>query len=292
MTTVGPASAAPNEPLLRLRPLGLGEVLDDIFRIYRSHFGLLCAIGLLVSVPTLLFQLMSGSATNLGILINVVGSLSNPQTSGTLRPLGPPNLPLIGGGYLLLLILLPVTVGAVSRAGIDLALGNPVTVRSAFAGVARRYWALLALTLVAGLAIVPLLLCFPVAIWIGVRWVVAVPALLAEGIGPLRALGRSWALTKGSWWRLFGILLLVYLLQSVVSGALGALGFPIGLAIPFIPSAVRGAIVLTVSTAAGALVLPVVYLCIVLLYFDLRIRREHFDLEQLARQAVAPPLAE
>jgi len=244
MSTIGPAppAPAPSEPLLRLRPLGLGEVLDDIFRIYRRHFGLLCAIGLLVSVPSLLIQFTTGSVANLGFLFNVFGNL-----------------------------------------------GNPVSVRSAFAGVARRYWALLGQTLIVVVALVPLVLCFPVAIWIGVRWVVGVPALLAEGIGPLKGLGRSWTLTRGNWWRLFGTLLLVYLLQAVISTALGALGLPLGFAIPFISPVVRAAIVLTISTAASALTLPVVYLCIVLLYFDLRIRREHFDLDQLARQAVPPP---
>lgn len=297
MSTIGPPppAPAPSEPLLRLRPLGLGEVLDDIFRIYRRHFGLLCAIGLLVSVPSLLIQFTTGSVANLGFLFNVFGNLGNPQSSSNgggpvpLTELGPPNLPLFGLSYLVLLALLPFSIGAVSRAAIDIALGNPVSVRSAFAGVARRYWALLGQTLIVVVAIVPLLLCFPVAIWIGVRWAVGIPAVLAEGIGPLRGLGRSWTLTRGSWWRLFGTLLLVYLLQAVISGALGVLGLPVGFAIPFIPTVVRAAIVLTVSTAAGALTLPVVYLCIVLLYFDLRIRREHFDLDQLARQAVPPP---
>ncbi len=290
MSTIGPPppAPAPSEPLLRLRPLGLGEILDDIFRIYRRHFGLLCAIGLLVSVPSLLIQFATGSVANLGFLFNVFGNLGNPQPSSTLVAPGRPNLQLFGLSYLVLLALLPFSIGAVSRAAIDIALGNPVSVRSAFAGVARRYWALLGQTLIVVVAIVPLVLCFPVAIWIGVRWVVGVPALLAEGIGPLKGLGRSWTLTRGNWWRLFGTLLLVYLLQAAISTALGALGLPLGFAIPFISPVVRAAIVLTVSTVAGALTLPVVYLCVVLLYFDLRIRREHFDLDQLARQAVPP----
>lgn len=290
MSTIGPPppAPAPSEPLLRLRPLGLGEILDDIFRIYRRHFGLLCAISLLVSVPSLLIQFATGSVANLGFLFNVFGNLGNPQSSSTLVAPGRPNLQLFGLSYLVLLALLPFSIGAVSRAAIDIALGNPVSVRSAFAGVARRYWALLGQTLIVVVAIVPLVLCFPVAIWIGVRWVVGVPALLAEGIGPLKGLGRSWTLTRGNWWRLFGTLLLVYLLQAAISTALGALGLPLGFAIPFISPVVRAAIVLTVSTVAGALTLPVVYLCIVLLYFDLRIRREHFDLDQLARQAVSP----
>ena len=288
MSAAGPAAPTPQEPLLRLRPLGVGEILDDIFRVYRRHFGLLCAIGLLLSVPTLLIRLIGGSAVIFGSFISPLSSFGNPPGLVALQPPGPINIVLLGLAYLVLLVaLVPFTVGAVTQAAIGLALGNPVSVRSAFAGVARRYWALLAQTLILGAAIAPLLLCFPVAIWLAVRWIVGVPALLAEGIGPIKALGRSWALTRRNWWRTFGILLLIYLLQVVISGALGTLGLPLALAVPFAPPVVQGSIALTVSTAAGALTLPVVYVCIVLLYFDLRIRHEYFDLDQLARRAVA-----
>jgi len=287
MSTAGPAPPAPiaGEPLLRLRPLGVGEILDEIFRVYRRHFGLLFAIGLLLSLPSLLIQFTTGSAANLGFFISAFGN--NSAALAGLPPPGPPNLALLGLSYLLLLALIPFSEGAVAQAAIDLALGKPVSVRSAFAGAARRYWALLAQTWLVGVVILLLLVCFPVLIWLAVRWIVGVPALLAEGIGPIKALGRSWALTHRNWWRTFGILLLIFLLQAVISGALGAIGLPIALAIPFVEPVVRAAVILTVSTAAGAVTLPVVPLCIVLLYFDLRIRHEHFDLDQLARQAVA-----
>jgi len=185
-------------------------------------------------------------------------------------------------------VVLPFTIGAITQAAIDLMLGSPVSVRSALLGVARRYWALLGLSALF-LLISPLALCLPVLVWLAVRWSVAVPAMLAEGVGPIRALDRSWTLTRGSWWRVFGILLLMYLLQSAVSGAFGVLAFPLAIAVPFLPQFVRGAMLLSLTTAASAVVLPVIYLCIALLYFDLRIRRESFDLDQLARQAVSPP---
>lgn len=281
------SGAARAEPLLRLRPLGLGEVLDDIFRVYRRHFGLLCGIALLLSLPSLILELASGSADQFGYIASALGNIANPAALVGAPPPPTPNLALLGLTYLVFLVLVPFTVGAISRAGIDLVLGDPVTVRSALTGVARRYLPLMGLAAIF-VAISPLALCFPVLIWLVVRWVVAVPALLAEGIGPVRALDRSWTLTRGNWWRIFGILVVMYLLQSAVSGALGVFAFPLGIAIPFIPDLVRGGIILTVSTLASALVLPILYLCIVLLYFDLRIRHESFDLDQLARQAAQP----
>jgi hypothetical protein len=275
------------EPVLRLRPLGLGELLDDIFRIYRRHFGLLFVIALLLSLPILIAQIASGSASTFGFLAAVLPSLGNPRALAAQQPPSPPNLGLLGITYLVILAMLPLSIGAVTQATLDLAQGNPVSVQSAFGAVVRRYLALFGQALLVGVTLVPLFLCFPVAIWLAVRWVVAVPALLAENIGPVHALSRSWTLTRGSWWRLFGTLLIIYLLQIAVSGALGAVGFPISILIPFVPPIVRGSVFLTISALANAVTLPVVYLGIVLLYFDLRIRQEGFDLDQLARQAAA-----
>jgi hypothetical protein len=281
------SAAAPAEPLLRLRPLGLGEILDDVFRVYRRHFWLLVAIALIVSLPGLALQFASGSASQFGFALSILNDLNNPDALAARQPPGLPNLALLALSYLVLIALVPFMVAAIPRATIDIVLGNPVSIRSTLAGVARRYWRLMGVALLYVL-ISPLVLCLPVFVWLFVRWVVAVPALLTEDIGPVRALDRSWTLTRSHWWRLFGILVLIYLLTTVVSGALGVFALPVAVAVPFIPPFVRGAIILTVETAASAVVQPALYLCVTLLYFDLRIRHEHFDLDQLARLAVAP----
>ena len=247
------SSGAGGEPLLRLRPLGLGEILDDVFRVYRRRFGLLVAIALLVSLPGLLLQFASGSADTFGFAISLLGSIANPNALVGRQPPSPPNLALLGLTYLVILLVVPFTLGAVAKAAVELVQGNPIDVRSALAGVAHRYWALLGLSLLYVL-ISPLVICLPVFVWLFVRWAVAVPAMLAEGVGPVRALDRSWTLTRGHFWRLFGILLLMYLLTSVISGALGAFALPLAVVLPFIPAVVRGAILLTVETVASAAV--------------------------------------
>jgi membrane-anchored glycerophosphoryl diester phosphodiesterase (GDPDase) len=281
-------SALPrSEPLLRLRPLGLGEVVDDIFRVYRRHFWLIVGIALLLALPGLLVQFASGSAQTVGFVLGLLPDLGNPAALAARQPPPPPNLGLLALSYLVAILTFPFTLGALTQAALDLVQGNPVSIRASFRGVLRRYWALMGLAALFVL-LSPTALCLPVFVWLIVRWVVAIPALLAEGLGPIRALDRSWTLTRDSWWRLAAILVVAVLLEWVVSGTLGALGYPVAIVIPFIPEVVRGAIVLTLETVAGALVQPVLYLCIVLLYFDLRIRREDFDLDQLARQAVGP----
>ena len=49
------------------------------------------------------------------------------------------------------------------------------------------------------------------------------PALLAEDVGPVAALGRSFRLVSGRWWPTFGALLVMYLIVVVISGILGVL---------------------------------------------------------------------
>ena len=65
-----------------------------------------------------------------------------------------------------------------------------------------------------------------------VGWCASLPATVLEGTGPLRALARSWDLTRGHRWRLLGGLLLVMLpvmfvalaLQAVTMAVLGFTG--------------------------------------------------------------------
>ena len=62
-------------------------------------------------------------------------------------------------------------------------------------------------------------------------WAVALPAVVADTSNPVKALGRSRALTKGNRWRIFGLVLLFWILilvlEAVFFGGLGAAGaFP------------------------------------------------------------------
>ena len=271
------------EPALRLRPLGFGELLDEIFRVYRRYFWLLVAISLVLALPTLVIQILGGQADQVGFSLNLLSNLGNlARLEGVNGPPADPISFLLL--YLVTVALAPFVAGAITLAVVGIELGRPVTLSYCLLGALRRYLPLLG----QGLLYLPLLLiapCLPLFLWIFVRWSVAVPALVTEGIGPVQALGRSWQLTRDNWWRLFGILLVVYLLASAASSVLGGFALPIAILVPFVSQTVRGAIALTASTVGSALVTPVEYLCIVLLYFDLRIRKESFDLDELARRA-------
>jgi hypothetical protein len=93
---------------------------------------------------------------------------------------------------------------------------------------------------------------------------------------------------QGRWWRTFLILLLVVLVWYFARIALEAF---IALANALIGVVVSAYVVLAITQAAAiivaALVNPVLQIAIVLIYFDLRVRREALDLFQLAQHVSA-----
>jgi len=116
--------------------------------------------------------------------------------------------------------------------------------------------------------------------------------MFVENTGLVAAMGRSWQLVQGRWWRTFFILLLVFVMNYVVSLALGAFLYlgQILLSIfisPFLSLAIYQAGVIAVS----GLTIPILQIAIVLIYFDLRVRREGLDLFQLAQRVAALPAA-
>jgi len=270
---------------LRLRPLEIGDVLDETIRLYRRNFLLLAGISVALSIPLAAFAGYGYSAL-FGELFNQASS-SNP---GDFTSFGPA-LASLGTGVVINFLVQPLLFGAVSFAVCESALGRPVTLATMIRGGLRKYPAVFAYLLLIFLMGIAFCL-FPLWIWILVGWVAVLPVMFVENTGLVGAMCRSWQLVQGRWWRTFFILLLVFVLNYVVSLALGAflyLGqFLLSLFIsPFLSLAIYQAGVIAVS----GLTIPVLQIAIVLIYFDLRVRREGLDLFQLAQRVAALPAA-
>ncbi|KOX22320.1 hypothetical protein ADL05_04525 [Nocardiopsis sp. NRRL B-16309] len=123
------------------------------------------------------------------------------------------------------------------------------------------------------------------AAWISVRIYFAMPIVVLERLSPTSALARSWRLTRGSWWRVLGILLLTMLLVGVVSQLLTT-PFTLLSVVPafvfpgeaWVPVA-AGAVIYVGTVLISSFTTPFTVGVSTLLYIDLRMRREGLDLK-------------
>jgi len=270
---------------LRLRPLEIGDLLDETFRMYRRHFFLFAGLSVLLSIPS---AGLSGffSYALLNGLLQQTNAVEGPNFNFNF--LGPT---LVAAVVVLLitLVLLPFFYGAVTFAACESALGRPVTAAGILSGVMRQYFQLLGYWLLIGLMLIVFCL-LPLWIWIWVSWVAVMPIMFIENIGLGAAMSRSWRLVEGRWWRTFLIVFLIFIIIYAVRLALGAF---IALGQGLLQLVVSPLIVVWISGATSvivdSLVNPVFQIAVVLIYFDLRVRREGLDLFQLAQGLPSPP---
>ncbi|HEY4845241.1 MAG TPA: glycerophosphoryl diester phosphodiesterase membrane domain-containing protein [Candidatus Dormibacteraeota bacterium] len=276
---------------VRLRPLPVGELLDETFKLYRRHFTVIAGVALVVILPNLIVTLISGSyrANPITYVQQLLQSANDPAALAAVqnRQAQYTSSPLYLLSFPVAILMYPFTTGALYRAATSLAAGNLETIGSVLAGTARRYFALFGIAILTGLVGVcfVLIITIPVVIWVLVRWAVATPALFAEGVGPIKALGRSWSLVRDNWWRTVGILIIVAIMVSLIQSALGVLFTGVAAVLPGIGEDLRSGLVTTVATLVNALVGAITPIAITMLYLDLRVRKEGLDLDQLARQA-------
>lgn len=117
------------------------------------------------------------------------------------------------------------------------------------------------------------------------RWIAAPTVVVAEEQGPMASLGRSWQLTRRRAWRGFGLLVLITTLNFVI------LGLPASMlqwtAMIVLPPQMLGWLTGVLSGVAyflNVLWYPFLVAAMVLIYLDLRVRAESYDLELRIRQ--------
>lgn len=186
-------------------------------------------------------------------------------------------------GWLLLLALVNLAVALV-LVGVPVGLGVATGV---LAGVGAGFAVGLPLTLLGVAALV----------YVYFRWLLLAPCpLVLEGARLPTAIRRAGTLTKGSFWRVFGIALLALILGGVVSQILQIPFALIGVAAVFLwDGSGVGTMVLLLTTNLSAVLVaaftsPFIGAVTVLQYVDLRIRREGFDVTLIrhSHERVAP----
>lgn len=300
--------------IIPLRPLGMGEIYDGAFRAVRANPRVM--FGLAALVVTLAVTIQS-------IIQWYVTGLVAPQLSdlsSEVDPSGQMGFAEQMGSSAGLLISTPVTalattiltgllIVSVSRS----VLGQVATVGEVLRSW--RVWLVVGFTFLSGVAVlvvasvlttgVVLLavndqigpavllglaggLAFVVAaVWFSTRTLLVPPALMLEGKKFWPTIARAWRLTRGSFWRLFGI----YLLTSILAGIIAQIiVFPATLIAQLVlrdPTATSFGSFVVIGIAnviASTLSTTFVSSVVALLYIDVRMRREGLDVE-LARAA-------
>jgi hypothetical protein len=240
------------------RPLGIGEILSTAFRLYQRHWRTLLAIAAVVVVPLTLLQYL------LGDWIRTRGEVTSLQQVSTATwAVGAAGLVAGLAGLLMYLVL----TGAITRA---VAAEDPSLEQSYRFGF-HRLGSVLLVSVLVGLATIAGLILFIIpGIWIGVRLAVSVEALVVEGRRGTQAMGRSWELVGGHWWHAFGALVVAGLLTGVVNAVITTPFNNTGWFVQAVAAAVATVITMPYSVLVG-----------VLLYLDLRARKENLNLERL-----------
>lgn len=242
-----------------LRPMSVGEILDVSFSLYRRHFATLGTIAVLCSgVPVLLSLYIESSG---GVLYN---------------------LPLTLLHYVTFTVLSSIATAATVFVVSESYLGRPLpagdALRRATPLLARLIICSLLLAIIVGIGFI-LFLVPGIVLLCGL--LLAFPSLVLEpGSSPTGALSRSWSLTRGSRWRMFGLLVTMAILLYVPLVGLGAVAAVV------LPGGALGAspgtLTLAVVGVVQMLLYPLLYCVLTVAYYDLRVRKEGFDLEVLA----------
>jgi hypothetical protein len=303
---------------LELRPMTLGEILDRTFILYRRHFRLFIGIMLLPQVVLLAFQVFF---TVLPMTIAGAGAGSVNPSTAVFAMLGAfAVLPFVALGYL---CAYAVAQGATVSAVSCLAMGAPTSVGQAYRQVRRRFWRLVLVVFLVWVAVgavamvaliaamipgamammlgrgvglvvyfVLLIAAMALPLWLFSRMGLAVAAVVLEPGSATAALSRSMELTSGYAGRVFVAAVFVVVLTI---SAVGVFQMPLWISQVYYAQSGETLVWLAVlvelgSFLGGLLVGPIGAIAFALIYYDLRVRKEGFDLQLMihALDAAAP----
>jgi hypothetical protein len=293
---------------LDLRPLTLGELLDRSFGLYRRHF--LLFVGLM-AIPAAFTLLLSVSLQIFPEVTRrqIIDNDANPTAMAALFAFSAVAFVVLMFAYWIAYM---VTLGATTVAVSELYVGRAATIASAFGQVRGHIGRLLLLLLLVGLRLTGLFVALLiVAALIGMvfaiiarplgaavfmlgllgsmlacmlfslRYALSVPALVLEHVKASEAIRRSVRLTQGHFWRtavlVIFAMVITYAAMAIFQGPFfvaAMIAGPESKALVWLNGA--GAITGTIGSAICG---PLMIIALAVLYYDLRIRKEGFDLQ-------------
>lgn len=268
------------------------ELLDRTFRIYRDNFVTYIGIGLLVTVPVTVLNILVtlpslAAYSNASVLR---GSSAYTQYTSTVC---------MASAFALILSLLQLvlTYGPIIYATSETQMGHKVSLGEAFRGRRDRFsrlgfgFVLFYIILVIFVTVIvlfaTLIRCTPglaalgIVVYIGIAgYCMLPPVLMLENIGVSAGISRAWALGKARFWPILGVVAAILIITTVIQVAFGALAQFVLL------GAVRAGGSLLAQQIASSLIngvigiftIPLLPIGLALLYYDARTRLEGLDI--------------
>ncbi len=271
-----------------LREMTIADIIDAAIRVYRHNFAPILAIVALAQTPVMALQVVVGHHLTRVTMGSQGGSAADFPWDRLLVEVFPYVLALLVAA-----LLLPLGEAALAIAVSERYLGRAMTVSGAYQAALRHWSRVLgtgvlyglvgALAFVAGCGVIGVFLMIALL----VRFLFA-PAIITvlENRWGLDGMGRSWQLTRGYFWSVLATMSILGLLVAViawgVTGPLQLLMMALGDKDPgqvLTLSLVTQALGATLGIVLG----PLSMIGAVLLYYDLRVRKEGFDLMMMAQ---------
>jgi hypothetical protein len=276
---------------MELRPLSTGEILDRTFTLYRRNFLLFLGISAIPHVLVLVLNLVRVSLT--------ASSLPKATLHAghvTAAPAAMPSLTGIMAGAMIGMLVLVVSMVAylLSQGGTvfavsEIYLGRSITIAESFRRVSGELLSLFGVVMLNGLATLAGFICLIIpGVYILCRLIVCVPAALMENIGARDSLERSFELTRDNAGRAFVILLLYF---AVAFAAAGLFAWPFLIIMVVVAQKNPSQMIIWLqlmqvgSFVANVLVTPILTIASAILYYDLRVRKEAFDIQLMMNPA-------
>ncbi len=243
---------------------GVADILIEAFRLYRANAKPLLLTCALLFVPAAIINSLARA-----LILAPTLAVEPANDLAPLANMGVYMLGLVGTlvtGFFLYGVIIPLTNGALTIAVADRILGGNAGWREVWMLLFRRLGLLLSAVIPAAIVValgcvfflIPGLVC-------ALFFAFVSPVVLIEGVGGRAALERSTALVRSDWLRV-ALVLLTFALVRGLAQVLGAALVPPG-------SIFFGSLL---SDLVTMVLLPVPVLGAVLLYFDIRRKRDNF----------------
>lgn len=254
---------------MQFEPMSVSRIVDRTFTLYKQNFLRFITIVAVIQVPLALVSLVW-----LAILSRGVEETTSAITA-TVASFVSIFISLVGNA---------LCQGALARSISDAYLGKELTVEQTFRAVLPKLMTLIGASLLVGLVVgVGFMLLVVPGVIFGLWFFVTTPSIVVENQGVTAGMSRSKALASGNLGKVFAVGLLAVLITWIITIPIGYLGSALS-ALLFSENSLLGLFVGQFAGLIGqVLATPIASAAAVLLYYDLRIRKEGFDLQMLAQ---------